>query len=113
MDPISAAGAYGSSPNVSRLTSSSGVNALNFAAPTQETAPTQGTFTDALTSALSEVNQLQNKADTSIKQMATGDVQDIHQVMVAFEQAKLSMQTLVEVRNKLVDAYQEVSRMSV
>ncbi len=114
MDPISAAGAYGAQPsNLGRITNGNHINSLNFTAPAAETSSTHGTFTDALTNALSEANQLQNKADTSIKQMATGEVQDIHQVMVAFEQAKLSMQTLVEVRNKLVEAYQEVSRMSV
>ena len=64
-----------------------------------------------LSSALGEVQSKQDQADEAIKKLATGEVQDVHQVMVAFEQARLSMQMLTEVRNKLVEAYQEVSRM--
>lgn len=71
------------------------------------------TFADSLTKALDEVNSLQSSADGAIEKMASGNAQDIHQVMVAFEQARLSMQMLVEVRNKIVDAYQEISRMQV
>lgn len=81
---------------------------------TSETGETKGSsFSDSLTKALDEVNSLQSNADNAVEKMASGNAQDIHQVMVAFEQARLSMQMLVEVRNKIVDAYQEISRMQV
>jgi len=70
-----------------------------------------GSFANVLSDALGEVQGLQAEADDAIRKLATGEVQDVHQVMVAFEQARLSMQMLTEVRNKLVEAYQEVSRM--
>jgi len=70
-------------------------------------------FGEMLRTALTEVQGLQNQADGAIDKLATGEAQDVHQVMVAFEQARLSMQTLVEVRNKLVEAYQEVLRIQV
>jgi flagellar hook-basal body complex protein FliE len=68
-------------------------------------------FNDVLGGALGEVEALQTKADQAIRQVASGRMDDVHQVMVAFEQARLSMQMMVEVRNRLVEAYQEFSRM--
>jgi flagellar hook-basal body complex protein FliE len=68
-------------------------------------------FADVLSNAMGDVQSKQDLADEAIRKLATGEVQDVHQVMVAFEQARLSMQMLTEVRNKLVEAYQEVSRM--
>jgi flagellar hook-basal body complex protein FliE len=70
-------------------------------------------FAEALSNALGDVQSKQNLADEAIRKLATGEVQDVHQVMVAFEQARLSMQLLTEVRNKLVETYQEVTRMQV
>ena len=70
-------------------------------------------FADMLSDAIGDVQNKQNLADDAIRKLATGEVQDVHQVMVAFEQARLSMQLLTEVRNKLVEAYQEVSRMQL
>jgi flagellar hook-basal body complex protein FliE len=70
-------------------------------------------FADVLSNALGDVQSKQDLADEAIRKLATGEVTDVHQVMVAFEQARLSMQMLTEVRNKLVEAYQEVSRMQI
>ncbi|MHB8916631.1 MAG: flagellar hook-basal body complex protein FliE [Desulfocucumaceae bacterium] len=71
------------------------------------------TFGEMLGSALEEVNQSQIKADGMVKKFLIGEVQDIHQVTIAMEEARLMMQMAVEVRNKIVEAYQEVSRMQV
>jgi flagellar hook-basal body complex protein FliE len=70
-------------------------------------------FGEVLGSALEEVNRSQIKADDMVKKFLTGEVQDIHQVTIAMEQARLMMQLAVEVRNKVVEAYQEISRMQV
>lgn len=112
MDPISSARAYGGPSSIGRLNSAKSVEGTDQVGATENVTPTN-TFTDVLAGALNEANTMQKKADHTIEQMATGEVQDIHQVMVAFEQAKLSMQTLVETRNKLVEAYQEISRMPI
>jgi flagellar hook-basal body complex protein FliE len=66
---------------------------------------------NAVSGALQDVQALQDRADDAIRKLASGETQDVHQVMIAFEQARLSMQLLVEVRNKMVEAYQEISRM--
>lgn len=70
-------------------------------------------FGEVLGNALDEVNKSQLKADDMVKKFLTGEVQDIHQVTIAMEQARLMMQLAVEVRNKIVEAYQEISRMQV
>lgn len=68
-------------------------------------------FADILTNALKDVNRLQLQADEAAKNMVLGEVDDIHQVMLATERAKLSLQLTVQIRNKLVESYQEISRM--
>jgi len=69
------------------------------------------TFSNIMWNALQEVNRLQLKADQSTEKMVLGEVNDIHQVMLDTEQAKLALQLTVQIRNKLVEAYQEISRM--
>ena len=51
--------------------------------------------------------------DKSIEQMATGEIEDVHQVMIAVEQANTAMEFMLEIRNKIIEAYQEVMRMPV
>ncbi|MBT9139437.1 MAG: Flagellar hook-basal body complex protein FliE [Dehalococcoidia bacterium] len=80
--------------------------------PEIQSRQTEG-FAAALKSALSDVNKLQLQADESVKKLAMGQGEDIHQVMIAVEQAKLAMQLTVQVRNKVVEAYQEISRMQI
>lgn len=68
-------------------------------------------FSKMLSDAIRNVNSLQKDADTAAAKLALGEVDDVHQVMIATEQAKLALQLTVQVRNKLVEAYQEISRM--
>ncbi|MBT9175942.1 MAG: Flagellar hook-basal body complex protein FliE [Firmicutes bacterium] len=70
-------------------------------------------FAAQLSEALTQVNELQLKADELAKQLALGEIQDVHQVTVAMAQAQLSLQLAVQVRNKMVEAYQEIARMQV
>ncbi|MGQ9556359.1 MAG: flagellar hook-basal body complex protein FliE [Desulfurispora sp.] len=70
-------------------------------------------FAGWLVEALEKVNQAQQVADRTALQFLTGQVQDVHQVTITMEQAKLMLQLAVEVRNKLVESYQEISRMPV
>lgn len=73
----------------------------------------EGSFSEVLNSALQKLNDTQVKADTLSLELLTGEVQDIHQVTIAMQEAKLTMQLAVEVRNKVIEAYQEISRMQV
>ena len=60
---------------------------------------------------LKDVNEMQQKADQSIQKMVSGEVKDVHQVMLAVGEAKVAFNLLLEIRNKTMDAYQEVMRM--
>lgn len=70
-------------------------------------------FAALLKEKLEEANSLQHQADALTQQYLTGKVEDVHQVMLALEQANLSLQLLVQVRNKVIEAYQEISRMQI
>jgi flagellar hook-basal body complex protein FliE len=67
-------------------------------------------FKRVLKNSVEEVNQLLSQADQSAQAMVTGS-QDIHQAMIAIEQANLSLRLMVQVRNKMVAAYEEIMRM--
>ena len=73
----------------------------------------EGSFAGVLKSSLAEVNQLQQKADAAITALATGDKASLHDTMIAMEQADVSFRLMMQIRNKVLDAYQEIMRMQV
>ena|SRR5260370_41664522 len=70
-------------------------------------------FGSTLKQAVGALQQLGHQADSSSLALAKGDPIDIHEVMIANEQASLGFSMALQVRNKLVDAYTEIMRMSV
>ncbi len=62
---------------------------------------------------VSEVNKYQKEATESVEKFVTGGSIGIHDVMIALEKADLSLQFLVQLRNKLLEAYQEIMRMQL
>ncbi len=62
---------------------------------------------------LGDVNQLQIDADQATNQLLTGDLENIHQVLIKAEEAQLSLQLTSQVVNKVLQAYQEISRMQI
>lgn len=70
-------------------------------------------FSKVLTEFIEEVNKLQKQADKAIEKLATGEAKDITQAMIAMEKANLSFQLMTQMRNKIVEAYQEIMRMPV
>jgi flagellar hook-basal body complex protein FliE len=73
-----------------------------------------GGFAAALKSSLAEVNDMQQKADAAVTALATGDNKvSLHETMIAMEQADVSFRMMMQVRNKIVEAYQEILRMQV
>ncbi len=70
-------------------------------------------FADLLTDALYKVNQEQLKSAEAAKGLVSGNIEDLHQVMLVSEKAKLSLHLSVQVTNKLIDAYREISRMQI
>jgi flagellar hook-basal body complex protein FliE len=62
---------------------------------------------------LGQVNDKLNQADDMVRKLALGEVDNVHQVMVALDQARISFQMLSQVRNKLLESYQDILRMTV
>jgi flagellar hook-basal body complex protein FliE len=70
-------------------------------------------FKDMLAEAVGEVQRLQTEADTTIRQLVAGEISDVTETMVAVEKADVAFQTMMLVRNKMVQAYEEIMRMQV
>ena len=70
-------------------------------------------FSQVMQDAIKEINQLQTNADQAIAKVQMDSTANIHEAMVALEQAGISFRAMMTVRNKIVDAYQEVMRMQV
>lgn len=70
-----------------------------------------GGFTSVLKDAVAQVEQLQAEADQQVASLVRGEGQDVHSAMIAVERADLSFQLMMQVRNKIVNAYQEIARM--
>ncbi len=75
--------------------------------------PGKSDFEGMLKASMEKVNNLQGEADKSIEGLASGEVKDLHETMIAIEKADLSFNLMVQVRNKLIAAYEEVMRMQV
>lgn len=72
-----------------------------------------GAFTDALNSALQQVNGLQNQAGEAAAAFERGETTDIAAVMLAKQQASVSFEATLQVRNKLLSAYKDIMSMPV
>lgn len=71
----------------------------------------QPDFMKTLNSAMDQVGDLQSQADGKVAQLLNGNGQDVHSAMIAVEKANLAFAMMVQVRNKIVQAYQQVSGM--
>jgi flagellar hook-basal body complex protein FliE len=84
--------------------------------PTTETSPAAGgaDFAQILQNSINKVNETQQQADQMAEKLAAGDTsQNLHEVMIALQTASVSFQEMVQVRNKLVSAYQDVMNIQV
>ena len=81
--------------------------------PKQPAGNSVSSFGGILTDLISDVNTMQNEASDAVKRFTVGEITDLHEVMVATEKAKTSLDLLMEIRNKAVDAYRELMRTSV
>lgn len=70
-------------------------------------------FSGMLSRAIEQVNLDQVQADQAIKEMVSGRNKNIHETMLAVEKADMSLKMLMQVRNKVLDAYREIMRMQV
>jgi flagellar hook-basal body complex protein FliE len=102
------------------ITVSSNLKALQGVGPSQGlSAPKVGgdsdgpSFADTLSQSLDKVNTLQKNADIAIQDFVAGDTRNIHETMIAVGKADLAFRLTMQVRNKIVEAYQEVMRTQV
>jgi len=82
----------------------------------QKTAPIQqmsDKFGQMLKTSIAEVNQAQISANKAAEQIAAGETKNLHGTMIKLEEADISLRLMVQVRNKAVEAYQEIMRMQV
>jgi len=70
-------------------------------------------FADTLKDAVNSVNTQQQEADFKAQEVATGKNHNIPEVMIAAEKADISLKLMVQVRNKIIEAYQEIMKMQV
>jgi flagellar hook-basal body complex protein FliE len=70
-------------------------------------------FAETLSEAVKSTNELQKTSDAKMQDLATGKTADIPDVMIAAEKADIAMRLMVNVRNKMIEAYQEIMRMQV
>lgn len=71
----------------------------------------QASFGQWLQKSLEGVNQLQQEADNAAAKLVTGENKDIHGTMIAMQKANISMSLMLQVRNKIISAYDEIKRM--
>ncbi|KRI42982.1 flagellar hook-basal body complex protein FliE, partial [Acinetobacter baumannii] len=81
------------------------------AAPTPNEVTTA--FSTYLKNAVQDINSLQKSSEALNQGLATGQVQDLHQVMIASQKAGVALDMAMQIRNKAVEAYQEIMRMQI
>lgn len=72
---------------------------------------TEGSFGQWLEKSLSEANALQQEADLAAQRLVTGESKDIHGTMITMQKASVAIDLVMEVRNKVISAYEEIKRM--
>ena len=72
-----------------------------------------GSFGNTVRKAILEVNRLQQEADQLVNKLASGEDVELHQAMIAMQKASTALQFTIQVRNKIIEAYQEIMRMQV
>ena len=70
-------------------------------------------FANMLSDAIEGVDNNMKASESSVQNFVTGKTDNLHDVMISMQKAQLSFQMMIEVRNKVIDTYQEISRMQV
>lgn len=101
-------------PSISGLGSIRPLGPVTTASPASKPAPLGGSdFKSYLLESLDKVNQLQNEADAGVQKLLTGETDNVAEVFSASRKAGVAFDLLMEIRNKLMDAYTEIRQMRV
>jgi flagellar hook-basal body complex protein FliE len=84
--------------------------AASVASPARQA---ETTFGSILKTMVAQTDQQQHQADMAMQQLHSGDEKNLHAAMIAMEKADISLRFAVQVRNKAIDAYQEIMRIQV
>jgi flagellar hook-basal body complex protein FliE len=98
---------------LNRLSQVSGLSFVQQPQPATTPSEVGKSFASFLSDALGEVNQAQIESEKLTKLFAAGQIEDIHQVMIASQKSTILLQTALQVRNKVIESYQEIMRMSI
>lgn len=90
-----------------------GKEILSPAGKTRDSQKEDTSFQKVLNDLIDKVSELEKNADKSIQELISGERENIHQVMTAAEEASLAFNLMMEIRNKLVEAYKEIMRMQI
>lgn len=98
---------------VATLSNAAGTLSTSLGAPGSAAAAsgTPAPFSDLLTDAVGQVNQLESQAQSTVEGLMTGSGVDVHQAMIATQKADMAFELALAVRNKAVQAYQQVMGM--
>jgi flagellar hook-basal body complex protein FliE len=114
MNPISAARFPASPLNIAQLGQSSGIGQLNQADGNVGAAGgAQQPFKNMLLEALDQVNNMQHEADSAVQQLVTGGEVNPAEVLTSLQKADMSFRLMMQIRNKLVSAWQEVNNIRI
>ncbi len=91
---------------LAKAVADSAVSKNNEAQPAQS-------FDAFLKDSLREVNELQHASDKAVQELAAGKTENIHETMIAMQKAKVSFQMMMQVRNKIIEAYKEIMQSSM
>lgn len=88
-------------------------SAVSIASPSPGSPVGQNGLFEQLLDQVNNVNTQLIAADHSVQQLAAGEGENLHQVVLGLEQTRLAFDLMLQVRNKVLDAYQEVMRMQI
>ena len=100
------------------------IEAIQSLGMDDEVAPPQGlrgqavaaagpSFLDRVTEGLQEVNQQLLGSQVDLQRMAVGEADNVHDIMIRLEESRIALQLMLQVRNRVLEAYQDVMRMQV
>lgn len=99
--------------DISRINSISENQPVSSSLKTNKYSKMDISFKDIINSEVEKVNNKQIQADNLVESFIKGEVEDLHKVMIATEEARLSLELAVQVRNKLVESYKEINNMQI
>lgn len=85
----------------------------NVNSPNQVADKDNSKFSEVLKDAIEKVNDVQLESDNKLEALASGEIDDLHDVMISAQKASVTLETSVQIQKKVIDAYNEIMRMQL